>query len=298
VTTGVVSAKGRSLGISDASFENFIQTDAAINFGNSGGPLVDMQGRVIGIATAINWGAENIGFAVPVNTLKQILPQLREKGKVSRGYLGVTVGNLTWQQAQAFGLESTDGALVGSVEGDTPAGKAGIRHGDVLLEVDGIKIKQTRDLINYVASKGPSSSVTLRVWRDGKTFDREVRLGERPNQLQEEEVPDRGEEDESGIDWLGIQYQGLSGNLRSVHGIPEDVNGVLVSNVSPTSPLYEQGVRPGSIITEVNGRAIGSVREFEDAVKGARSKSYLRFYVLNFGRGGVRQPFFAVVQAP
>ena len=113
VTTGVVSAKGRSIGISDVSFENFIQTDAAINFGNSGGPLVNMQGQVVGIATAINCGAENIGFAVPVNTLKEILPQLREKGKVSRGYLGIQISNLDYEPAQAFGLESTEGALVG-----------------------------------------------------------------------------------------------------------------------------------------------------------------------------------------
>src|SRR5688500_272991 len=113
VTTGVISAKGRSLGINDISFENFIQTDAAINFGNSGGPLVNMQGEVVGIATAINWGAENIGFAVPVNTLKEILPQLREKGKVSRGYLGIEIGNLGYESAQAFGLDKPEGALVG-----------------------------------------------------------------------------------------------------------------------------------------------------------------------------------------
>ena len=298
VTTGVISAKGRSLGISDASFENFIQTDAAINFGNSGGPLIDMQGRVIGIATAINWGAENIGFAVPVSTLKQVLPQLRENGKVSRGYLGIQVSNLSYTQAQAFGLESTDGALVGSVDSDTPAGKAGVRHGDIITEVDNIKVKTTRDLINYVAAKPPGASVSLKVWRDGKTFDREVKLGERPPSQQQAGETERPEEDESGIDWLGIQYQGLSDNLRSTHGIPEDVNGVVVTNVAPTSPLYEQAVRPGSIITEVNGREVGSVREFEDVVKGAKSKSYLRFYVMNIARGGTRQPFFAVVQAP
>ncbi|HEX7186311.1 MAG TPA: Do family serine endopeptidase [Thermoanaerobaculia bacterium] len=297
VTTGVVSAKGRSLGISDASFENFIQTDAAINFGNSGGPLVNLQGQVIGIATAINWGAENIGFAVPVNTLKQILPQLRERGKVSRGYLGIQIGNLTYAQAQAFGLESTDGALVGSVDADTPAGKAGIRHGDVILQVDDIPVKNTRDLINYVSAKGPSSTVQLKVWRDGKTFEREVRLGERPGlQQAEAEEPEEGE---TGIDWLGIQYQDLSANLRGVHGIPDTVDGVLVTNVTPTSPLYEQAVRPGVIITEVNGQEVKSVEEFEEIVKGAKPKSYLRLYVTSFGRRGERlQPFFAVVQVP
>jgi serine protease Do len=296
VTTGVVSAKGRSIGISDVSFENFIQTDAAINFGNSGGPLVDMDGRVIGIATAINYGAENIGFAVPVNTLKQILPQLRDKGTVSRGYLGVQVNNLSYEQAQAFGLESSDGALVGSVETGTPASKAGLRHGDIILSVDGIKVKQTRDLISYISAKAPNSSVTLDVWRDGKTAKREVKLGERPenDQVAETEPVDG----ESGIDWLGLQYQGLSSSLRSLHGVPDNVEGVLISNVAPNSPLYEQNVRPGSIITEVNGREVKSVEEFEEIVKGAKPKSYLRLYVQNIGRNGQTQPFFAVVQVP
>jgi serine protease Do len=297
VTTGVVSAKGRSIGISDVSFENFIQTDAAINFGNSGGPLVDMQGRVVGIATAINYGAENIGFAVPVNTLKQILPQLREKGTVSRGYLGVQINNLTYEQAQAFGLESGSGALVGRVEEGTPASKAGLRHGDIILSVDGIKVKQTRDLIGYVSAKEPNSSVTLEVWRDGKIVQKEVKLSERPEDNQVAEArPDDGD---SGIDWLGLQYQSLSPSLRSLHGVPDNVEGVLISNVTPTSPLYEQAVRPGSIITEVNGREIKSVEEFEEIVKAAKPKSYLRFYAMNISQRGENvQPFFAVVQVP
>ncbi len=123
VTVGVVSAKGRSIGLSqDASFENFIQTDAAINRGNSGGPLVNLRGEVIGIATAMNWGAENIGFAVPVNTLKSVLPQLRDKGRVTRGYLGINIQNLDYDRAQAFGLEQAGGALVTRVVDGSPAG--------------------------------------------------------------------------------------------------------------------------------------------------------------------------------
>jgi serine protease Do len=297
VTTGVVSAKDRSIGISDASFENFIQTDAAINFGNSGGPLVNMRGEVIAIATAINWGAENIGFAVPVNTLKEILPQLRDKGRVSRGYLGIGINNLSYAQAQAWGLEGTDGALVQSVEDDTPAAQAGIQHGDVILSVDGRKVKTTRDLINYVSNKGPEATVTLDVWRDGKTVQRQVRLRERPDQDQQEAAvrrPDPGR----GIDWLGIQYQDVTGSLRSAHGIPESVDCVIVTSVSPTSPLYEQFVRPGAIITEVNGQKVKSVDEFESAIKGAKSKSYVRLYAQLFDQRGNPQPFFAVVQVP
>jgi len=296
VTTGVISAKGRSLGISDASFENFIQTDAAINFGNSGGPLLDLQGRVIGIATAINYGAENIGFAVPVNTLKQVLPQLEQKGKVSRGYLGLRVANLSFAQAQAFGLPSTDGALVGSVEDNTPAEKAGVKHGDVILSVDGIKVKQTRDLINYVSAKGPTGTVSLQIYRDGKTLDRQVKLSERPGLQQEASLkPEKGE---TGIDWLGLQYQDLTSGLRASHGLPDGTEGVVVTGVAPTSPFYEQAVRPGSVITEVNGQPVKSVADFERAVKSVKPKSYLRLYVLSFARGGSAAPFFAVVQVP
>ena len=299
VTTGVVSAKGRSLGISDASFENFIQTDAAINFGNSGGPLVNLRGEVIGIATAINWGAENIGFAVPVNTLKEILPQLRDKGKVSRGYLGIQINNLNWNQARAFGLESTDGALVASVESDTPAGEAGVRHGDIITAVDGRPIKTTRDLINYVANKGPGSTVNLDVLRNGKPVQLKVRLGERPERDAQGEGEEEQEDDgQGGIDWLGIQYQDLSQNLRQFHDIPNNVDGVVVTQVSPTSPLYEQFVRPGMIVTEVNGQEVDSIQTFERIVKDAKSGSYLRLYVMPFARGQRGQPFFAVVQAP
>jgi serine protease Do len=298
VTTGVVSAKARSIGISDPSFENFIQTDAAINFGNSGGPLINLQGQVVAIATAINWGAENIGFAVPVNTLKEVLPQLREKGKVSRGYLGIGIRNLDYQQAQAWGLSNTDGALVYSVEPDTPAEEAGIKHGDVVLAVDGHKIKTTRDLISYVSAKGPSATVTLDVFRDGKTLQKQVRLRERPI-TDEEETTDRKPDREGGIEWLGIQYQDLTNGLKGAHGIPDEVDGVLITSVSPTSPLYEQAVRPGTIISEVNGQPVKSVADFEKIVKNAKKGTYLRLYLSQFGqRGGARQSFFAVVQAP
>jgi serine protease Do len=297
VTTGVVSAKGRSIGIGDVSFENFIQTDAAINFGNSGGPLINMQGQVVAIATAINWGAENIGFAVPVNTLKEILPQLREKGRVSRGYLGIGVRNLDYTQAQAWGLPDTNGALVQTVENDTPARDAGIQHGDVILTVDGRKIKTTRDLIGYVSAKGPNTTVTLDVWRDGKMIKKDVKLRERPGQDDQEAENDEPEEN-GGIEWLGIQYQDLTNALRGAHGVPDDVDGIVVTNVAPTSPLYDQFVRPGSIISEVNGRPIEGVADFEKAVKGAKPGTYVRLYTLQFGQRGQRAANFAVVQVP
>jgi len=297
VTTGVVSAKGRAIGISrDVSFENFIQTDAAINFGNSGGPLLNLQGQVVAIATAINAGAENIGFAVPVNTLKEILPQLKEKGKVSRGYLGIGIRNLDYNQAQAFGLSNTDGALVQSVEPDTPAAEAGVQHGDVIVAVDGRKIKTTRDLISYVSAKGPNASVSLDILRDGKSINKTVKLRERPGQ--NEQAQERKPEGHGGIDWLGIQYQDLTGNLRQGHAIPDDLQGVVVTSVAPTSPLYEQLVRPGMIISEVNGRKVKGVADFESAIKSAKKGSYLRFYTQQLDQRGRPTPFFAVVQVP
>jgi serine protease Do len=298
VTTGVISAKGRSLGINDVSFENFLQTDAAINFGNSGGPLVNLQGQVVGIASAINYGAENIGFAVPVNTLKEILPQLRDKGRVSRGYLGINIQNLDWPHAQAFGLTSTDGALVGEVVAGTPAADAGVQHGDIITAVDGRHIKTTRDLIDYVSAKGPSATVVLSLLRNGKPQDVSVKLRERPL-LDQQASNNERQEGGSGINWLGLQYQDLTGSVRSNFNLPSGVNGVLVTNVSATSPLYDQAVRPGMVISEVNGQAVSSVSDFERVVGGSKSKSYLRLYTLRFGRRGeALPPFFAVVQVP
>ncbi|MEM6705622.1 MAG: trypsin-like peptidase domain-containing protein, partial [Acidobacteriota bacterium] len=168
VTVGVVSAKGRSIGITgpDSSFENFIQTDAAINRGNSGGPLVNTAGEVVGISTAMNYGAENIGFAVPVDTLKQILPQLRDDGRVRRGYLGVNIRDLQYRDMEAFGVESTDGALVTIVRNGTPAEKAGLEPGDIIVRVDEHEVERNRDLIDYVSGKAPGDKVRVEVWRD------------------------------------------------------------------------------------------------------------------------------------
>jgi serine protease Do len=297
VTVGVVSAKGRQIGINDRSFENFIQTDAAINRGNSGGPLVDLQGRVVGIATAMNWGAENIGFAVPINTLKEILPQLRDKGRVSRGYLGVDIGNLDFETMEAFGLQSSDGALVQGVRPDTPAADAGLRHGDVIVEVDGRPVKETRDLISYVSQKSPGSTVVLDVVRDGKRIESRVKLSERPEGDAAAAETRREPRRESGIDWLGLQYQDLTPNLRNLHGVPEDVKGVLITDVSASSPLVEEGVREGDVITEVSGQPVTGLQSFEAAVKAARPGAYVRFYVRRYDRRAAGS-FFAIVRAP
>ena len=200
VTVGVVSAKDRSglaTDISSRSFESFIQTDAAINFGNSGGPLINVNGEVIGINTAMFRPAQNIGFAVPVNTLKNILAQLREKGKVVRGYLGININPVDQDVAAAFKLKSADGAFIESVVPGDPADKAGVRPGDTVIRVDTVPVKTTRDLIGYVSSKAPGSKVRLTVVRDGKEQDFTVTLAERGADKQAEN--DRGEKGARGL---------------------------------------------------------------------------------------------------
>ena len=303
VTTGVVSAKGRSIGISDASFENFIQTDAAINFGNSGGPLVNLQGEVVGIATAINWGAENIGFAVPVNTLKEVLPQLREKGKVSRGYLGIQISNLNYDQAQAFGLESTDGALVALGRGGH-AGRQGRASATATSSSrsTAVKVKTTRDLINYVVGQGSGRLGRPGGLRDGKTHAARGQAGRAAGAR-------RGGRARSGprrtaraasTGWASSTRTSRQ-SLRQMHGVPDDVDGVVVTAAS-RRPARSTSRRCGraAIITEVNGQEVDERRaSSRRSSRAPKSGSYLRLYVMHFARGGQRgQPFFAVVQVP
>ena len=300
VSVGVVSAKARSINITaDPSLEKFIQTDAAINFGNSGGPLVDLTGAVVGIATAINFGAENIGFAVPVNVLKTILPQLRDSGSVRRGYLGVNIDDLDYDEAEAFGLDSPDGALITQVRPDSPSADAGLKHGDVILEVDGRKIRNNRELIDYISSQPPDQVVELELWRNSKRITKQVTLGER--QI-EGAAPSRGEEeeDESGkIEWLGIEYQDLTPSMRSNHNIPDQVGGVWITSVAADSPLVDENVRDNDFIAEVNGVTVESSRDLEAAVAAVESGGLLRFYVTRFDvRSGNAVSFFAVVRVP
>jgi serine protease Do len=281
VTVGVVSAKGRALGLSaeSTSFENFIQTDAAINFGNSGGPLVDLYGHVIGINTAINAAGQNIGFAVPVNVARRILPQLRENGRVVRGYLGVSINNLSPGEAEAFGLDSSDGALVESVAPGHAAEKAGVRHGDVIVSVDGEPIDDTRELIDTISSMPPDTEVELGIVRNGKPMTLEVILEERDTDSVGSR-PDADPEDADDVfERVGISVIGLDPSVRQNFRIEQEIDGVVVSRVRPLSPAGEEGMTPGLVITEANGEPVASPSDLRSVIENVDSGGYLRLYV-------------------
>jgi serine protease Do len=279
VTVGVVSGKGRVAGLSRAtqSFENLIQTDAAINFGNSGGPLVNVRGEVIGINTAISRFAQNIGFAVPINVANALLPQLR-KGKVIRGYLGVKIGPIDKRMQEVYGLKSADGVLVMSVEKGTPGEKAGLRHEDVIVKIDGRDVKTNRDLIDYVSSKTPGTTVTLNVIREGKEKTLTAKLETRSVEGEEpEETPEEGEAKET----IGISISNLTAQHRKGYQIDKDADqGVVVTHVKPVSPAADAGLAEGDVILEVNGQEVANVDAYQAAIKKGSKAKYVRLYVL------------------
>ncbi|HYV41529.1 MAG TPA: PDZ domain-containing protein, partial [Thermoanaerobaculia bacterium] len=263
-----------------ASLQNFIQTDAAINFGNSGGPLINVGGQVVGIATMVVRPAQNIGFAVPINMAKAILPQLEQRGKVTRGLLGVSARNVDQDIQQAFHLPSADGAFVESVSPDLPAAKAGIKPGDTIVKVDHTPVKTTRDLIDYVSSKAPGQKVLVTLLRDARTVSMTVTLTERESEEKTEARPAtaRGR----SRDKLGLAVSELTLDLRRQLGIDPGLAGVIVEDVREVSPAGDQGLAPGDVITEVNGRAVRSVSQFRDEVGRVKKGDYLRFYVMRF----------------
>ena len=299
VTVGVVSAKGRFGLTADQatrSFENFIQTDAAINFGNSGGPLINVNGEVIGINTAMFRPAQNIGFAVPVNTLKSVLPQLREKGKVVRGYLGINIENIDSDKASAFKLKSQDGAFVQSVEAGKPADRAGVKPGDAIVRVDEVPVKDTRDLIGYVSGKAPGSKVRLGVIRDGREMTLTATLAERDVASAEDQDNSGKASSEDSRERIGISVTELTPQVRQMQGIPTSATGLLVVHVKEVSPAADAGIREGDVITEVNGRRIASTDEFGKLVAGSRKGDYLKLYILRPARSGASVSFFALVK--
>jgi serine protease Do len=268
VTAGIVSAKGRS-GFGLADFENFIQTDAAINFGNSGGPLINLDGKVVGINTAIAGSTGNIGigFAIPINMAKHAYEQLREGGTVERGYLGVGIMNLTDETAPFFGLKkNAKGVLISEVLEDSAAEKAGLKHYDVVIELNGEPVESRDTFRNQVAMLKPGSRINLVVWRDRKRKTLTVKLGKRPST--EERTGNLSPET---INELGFTVQELTDELAERYGY-EGQSGVVVKEVEGGSQAEEKGIAPGALIKEVNQQKVGNTREFNEAIKKARKE--------------------------
>src|SRR5690606_14280016 len=263
VTAGIVSALHRR-NIGAGRYDDFIQTDAAINPGNSGGPLIDLSGRVVGINTAINPRANTIGFAVPINMAKEILPALREVGYVTRGWLGVVIQRITPDLQEALGLESTAGALVSRVDPSGPAKEAGIERGDVIVRFGGNEIEEMEELPRMVASMAPGSKAEVVVVRYGKRRSFQVTLGKLDEGVQVSERGPRGGERSQAA--LGLRVQELTPELAEQLGV-EPGEGVVVSEVEPGSPADEAGLRRGDVVLEVNQEPVGSPSAFADAMR-------------------------------
>lgn len=265
VTMGIVSAKGRSTGLSDGSFEDFLQTDAPINRGNSGGALVNTDGDLVGINSQIlspSGGSIGIGFAIPARMADHVMQQLVQHGVVRRGQLGVTVQGVNWDLAQSLGLKNVEGALVSAVQPESPADRAGLQRGDVILSFNGTEIPDSNSLRNRVASTEPGSKVTLGVLRDGKTQTIAATLGElaAPRRAANDGTPD-GEHGR-----YGLAVEPLTPDVARQLGV-QNATGLVVSDVAPGSAASDAGIRSGDVIQQVNRRPVKSVTELQEALK-------------------------------
>jgi len=281
VTQGIISAVGRAnVGITD--YEDFLQTDAAINPGNSGGALVNARGELIGINTAIfsqTGGYMGIGFAIPSNMARTVMEQILKSGKVARGWLGVSIQDVTPAAARSLGLPEPRGALVGDVSPKSPAASAGLQRGDVILRLDGKPVEDSGHLRNLVASTPPGTTVSLTILREGKEQRMSVVVGEQPSErtAAREEAPPTEPTRE-----LGLIVTDPTPDLLRRLDLPRGARGALVREVQPGSPAQEAGLRPGDLIQEVNRRPIRSAREFAERVRQEKGKDLL----LLVNRGG------------
>lgn len=271
VTVGIVSAKGRVIGA--GPYDDFIQTDASINPGNSGGPLFNVKGEVIGINTAIVAGGQGIGFAIPVNMAKQIIPQLRDEGHVTRGWLGVTVQALNQELADSFGLEKPQGALINDVVKDSPAAQAGLQRGDIILDFDGQPINEINDLPRLVAATPVNKSVKVTIFREGK--ERQVRI-KTGKLVDEAQTTPPGERQDGGL--LGLTTTNVTPELAQRFGL-EGNEGVLITRIDPEGPAAEANLRVGDLILEADGHPVTSVREWEGIVGKMATGKILRLLI-------------------
>jgi serine protease Do len=277
VTLGIVSATGRTnVGVEGSSgYENFIQTDAAINPGNSGGALINSRGELVGINTAIassSGGNQGIGFAIPIDMARGVMTQLIEHGKVTRGYLGIGIEQMTPALAKQFGLTGSEGTLVTEVTDGSPAAKAGLQRGDVILAINGEEISDYSQLRLHIADLAPNSTVHLKVMRNGKLMDVPVTLA----QLKEEkQAASSGDSEVTEGGMAGVQIENLTPQISQQLGISAQTQGVVVSQVEPNSAAAEAGLAPGDVVVEVNRHAVHNTQEFQQAMSRANNGSTL-----------------------
>ena len=275
VTVGVVSFVGRKL--FDASLDDYIQTDAAINFGNSGGPLINSSGEVIGINSAVSSRTNNIGFAVPINQAVAILPQLKASGRVARGYMGVLLTDVTPPLQRALELDVARGAMVQDVNADSPAERAGLRVYDVIVDVEGRDISTNNDLIRDISQRLPGTITRVQVVRDGRRLTIPIRLTERPQSRATEDAagavpggrgprPTGGHPDTP----LGLVVRELDRSLIGQLDVPASVHGVVVARVDPTGAAFSAQMRRGFVIIEINRRPVRSVADYDRLVAAAK----------------------------
>jgi len=270
VTTGIISAKSRILGA--GPYDDFLQTDAAINPGNSGGPLFNMEGEVIGINTAIIAQGQGIGFAIPVNMAKELLPQLKT-GKVVRGWLGIMIQDITPELGKSFGLKTTQGVLVSDIVTGSPAEKAGLRRGDVIVRFDGKESETAHKLSQMAAATPPDTAVKIDILRDGKAETLSLTIGTMPS---EEQTSVAAPEEETS--W-GMVVQELTPQLSQQFKLESGTTGVVISGIETESAAAEAGLRPGDIISEVNRTAISNLNDYQHALAQVKSGENLLLLV-------------------
>jgi len=290
VTVGVVSALGRVLG--GGPYAKFIQTDASINPGNSGGPLFNIKGEVVGINTMMYAAGQGIGFAIPVNLAKDMLPQLASKGTVTRGWLGVAIQNITPELAKSFNLKEEKGALIAEVYPDSPAAKAGVMRGDVVLSLNGKPIEDPYGLSIAVGNAQPGTEAEMKVLRGGKEISLKVKLGKQEG----EKMAEAEEKEEPGApskaDVLGLVVKPISPEDAQDLDVPGGFRGVVVTRVEPGSSAEGTDIRSGDIILEVNNGKVGSLSEYHDAVKQVKKGDIVRLLVKR-GRASIYVAFRA-----
>ncbi|HTP92940.1 MAG TPA: Do family serine endopeptidase [Xanthobacteraceae bacterium] len=267
VTAGIVSARGRDIGA--GPYDDYVQIDAPINKGNSGGPAFDVNGNVIGVNTAIyspSGGSVGIGFDIPAETVKTVVAQLKSSGHVTRGWLGVQIQPVTAAIADSLGMKKAEGAMVDEPQDGSPAAKAGIKAGDVITAVNGTSVKDARDLARTIGMMAPDSSVKLDVLRDGQTKTLNLTLAEMPNQQQARADTGNGAEPTSGVPHLGLSVAPAS-EVSGAGG-----RGVVVTGVDPDGPAAEQGFRTGNVILDVGGKAVANAGDVRKALTEAKAQ--------------------------